>query len=60
MGALYLTDIDLKEGFINIRRSITRTEDGKYIVGDAAKTVKSLRDIPLTNEIIIAVKNQKS
>lgn len=60
LGALYLTDIDSKEGFIHIRRSITRTEDGKYIVGDDTKTVNGVRDIPLTKEINLAVKNQKA
>ena len=56
LGALYLTDIDSKEGFIHIRR----TEDGKYIVGDDTKTVNGVRDIPLTKEINLAVKNQKA
>lgn len=59
LGAIYLTDIDNKSGFIHIRRSITRDESGVYIVGEDTKTYSGKRDIPLTPAIIELINKQK-
>ena len=58
-SALYLTDIDKKEGFIHVRRTITRNEIGGYVVGDNTKTKNGLRDIPLTSDVISIIKDQE-
>ena len=57
--ALYLTDIDKKEQFIHIRRTITRDEVGGYIVGDNTKTQNGNRDIPLTEDVFSIIRNQE-
>lgn len=59
LGAIYLTDIDIKSGFIHIRRSITREESGNYIVGEDTKTYSGKRDIPLTPAIMETINKQK-
>ena len=58
LAALYITDIDKKNGFIHIRRTITRDEIGNYLVGEEAKTSSGLRDIPLTPDMITYIKRQ--
>lgn len=57
--ALYLTDIDRKNGFIYVRRTITRDENGMYYVGSDAKTKSGIREIPLTEDIIQIIKDQE-
>lgn len=58
--ALYYIDIDHKEGFIHIKRTISRNEAGTYCVGENAKTKSGVRDIPLTSEVWEIIKDQKS
>lgn len=58
-SALFLTDIDSKEKFIYVRRTITRDEVGGYIVGDNTKTINGNRDIPLTDDVYSVIKSQK-
>lgn len=57
--ALYLTDIDRVNGFIHVRRTITRDEIGGYMVGDDTKTESGNRDIPLTPDILQIIRNQE-
>lgn len=57
--ALYKTDMDRANGFIHVRRTITRDEIGGYVVGDNAKTKSGKRDIPLTNDVIGIFKRQE-
>lgn len=59
LAALYPADIDKKNGFIHIRRTITRNEIGGYVVGDNAKTKSGTRDIPLTSEIEDIIQKQQ-
>ena len=59
LGALYLTDIDILDGMIHIRRTITRNEYGINVIGKDTKTKNSYRDIPLNDEIVHVVDNQK-
>ena len=59
VGALYLTDIDTKTGFIHVRRSVTRSDAGAYKIGEEPKTENGKRDIPLTKELLEVIKAQK-
>lgn len=58
-GALRLSDIDFKKGIIQISRTITKTVDGGYIVGDSTKTKHGQRIIPLTKELREIIFHQK-
>lgn len=60
LSALYRTDIDRKNGFIHVRRTIARDEIGNYIVGEDAKTKSGIRDIPLTDEVYTIIKEQEN
>ena len=42
---------DIKDGLINVERTITRLEDGSYIIGDSAKTKAGRREIPVNDNI---------
>ena len=55
--ALYPSDIG--KGFIHITKSITRAEDGAYIVGKYTKTESGKRDFPLNAELRNIVTDQK-
>ncbi len=57
--ALYPSDIDEVNGCIHVRKTITRDEVGGYKVGDSAKTECGNRDIPLTDEILDIINQQK-
>lgn len=59
MSALYMTDIDTKNGFIHVRRTITRDEAGSYHVGDNTKTMNGIRDIPLTEDMLSTIRQQE-
>lgn len=58
VGALYLTDIE--NGFIHVKRTITRGTDGAYYVGEDTKTYSGKRDIPLTEELKKLIKDQRA
>lgn len=60
LTALYRTDIDTKNGFIHVRRTVARTEAGAYTVGEDAKTKSGQRDIPLTADLQEIVKAQEN
>ena len=57
--ALYPADVDRKNGFIHVKRTITRTDAGSYTVGADAKTEDSMRDIPLTDEVYKILQKQR-
>lgn len=59
LGALYKTDIDKHDGFIYIRRTVTRDETGSYYIGSDAKTISGVRDIPLTSDMIAILNKQE-
>lgn len=48
LTALY--PVDIENGFIHITKSVTRTEDGQYIVGQYTKTESGKRDFPLMDD----------
>ena len=50
LTALYPGDIEKEKGFIHITKSITRTENGAYIVGKYPKTESGNRDFPLMDD----------
>lgn len=58
LSALYESDIDHKNGFIHVRRTVIRNEEGNYIIGEDAKTKSGQRDIPLTEEVHAIIKRQ--
>lgn len=56
-GALYISDVG-KDG-VHICRTITRTEDGGYRIGDDTKTVAGQRIIPMNEAARQAWEDQK-
>lgn len=58
-SALEWGDIDYKNGFIHIRRTMTLSKEGRYVVGQTTKTEKSRRDIPLNAEICQILRDQR-
>ena len=59
IGALSLNDIDYKNGFINIHKTVTRNEIGQYIISDTTKTKSGKRRIPLTSDTRSIIEEQK-
>ena len=59
LTALTKSDIDTKNRFIHITKSVQRHKDGTYFVGDNTKTKSGKRDIPLTQELLEIIKNQE-
>ena len=53
------SDIDKHEGFVYIRRTVTRDETGAYYIGSDAKTKNGVRDIPLTSDMITILNHQE-
>lgn len=58
IGALTPFDIDEKAGVIHVRRTITNDEVGAARIGDGAKTKTSVRDIPLSTEMLETIRSQ--
>lgn len=56
-GALLPSDIS-KDG-ITIKRTITRTEDGGYMIGQDTKTSAGIRFIPMMSDAVTALDNQR-
>ena len=50
-AALQWKDIDWKNNIIHIRRTVTKDRAGKWILGEAAKTKTSKRDIPMNQTV---------
>ena len=59
VGALYWSDIDEETNVIHVRRTITRTEDGIFYIGDSPKSDAGVRDIPMNDGIKNLLKQQK-
>ena len=58
VAGLYETDIDRKNGFIHVRRTVVRSETGDYRLGENTKTQSGARDIPLTGELYSIIREQ--
>ncbi len=58
IGALFTSDI--YDNAIHINRTITRTESGAYVIGEAPKTWHGKRTIPLNDQIREVLEHQKS
>ncbi len=56
--ALTWQDIDYKNNVIHVTKTISRTGEGKYMIG-TPKSKSSIRDIPLNNAIKDILKSQK-
>ena len=59
LTALTWKDIDIKNGFIHIRHTVSRDEIGRYYVSEETKTTSGKRDIPLTEELLTIFKQQR-
>ena len=59
VGALQWTDIDEAKNLIHVRRTITRTEDGVFYIGDSPKSEAGLRDIPINDAIKTLLDRQR-
>ena len=59
VGALYWSDIDEEANVIHVRRTITRTEDGTFNIGDSPKTDAGARDIPMNKGMKEILMKQK-
>lgn len=59
VGALFWSDIDEKKRMIHVRRTITRTENGIFCIGDSPKTDAGIRDIPMNAAIEALIQQQK-
>ena len=57
IGALYESDI--RNGMINVERTITKNEVGGYAIGDSAKTAQGRRQIPLNDTIREILEHQR-
>lgn len=49
--ALKINDIDLTNNLIHIRRTITKDENDKFIIGDTTKTIRSNRNITISQDV---------
>lgn len=58
IGALYTSDI--KDGMITVERTITRCENGMYEIGASAKTEAGRRTIPVNDNILAIIEDQKA
>ncbi len=56
--ALRWRDLDFKKGMIHITKTLTRTKEGEWVVGETPKTKKSKRDIPMNVSIRAVIKDQ--
>lgn len=54
-----LTYADIKGGFINVHKTVTKDEIGGNIVGDSPKTRRGERKIPINNTIREIIEHQK-
>lgn len=57
-GGLEWQDVDWKGKVIHVRRTMTVTENGKFVVGSSTKTRKSTRDIFMNEDIFSLVMKQ--
>ena len=59
LSALNKSDVDIKNGYLHINKTVTRDVNGLYYIGETPKTDKGKRDIPLNDEIIRAAVEQE-
>jgi integrase len=59
VAALGWSDIDIEKNVIHITKTVTKSLDGKTIIGDSTKTKAGRRDIPLNDGIKAILKKQK-
>lgn len=57
-AALMPGDIEREE--IHIKRTLTRTEDGSYTIGDDTKTAAGRREIPMNKRAADAIRDQRA
>lgn len=57
-GGLEWKDIDWKQEVIHVRRTMTRNETGRIVIGSAAKTIAGNRDIGMNTSIRAILSSQ--
>lgn len=58
VGALMVSDFDMKEGVIHVTKTVARREDGSYYVSPTPKTDAGNRDIPMNDIVKQVFRNQ--
>lgn len=59
VSALQWSDIDIKNNMIHVKRTTTRDADGKQIIGQSTKTSAGVRDIPITANVRLILREQR-
>lgn len=59
MAAISAFDVDSKEMMLHINKTVTKDEIGAYTIGNTPKTDAGNRDIPLTEQALESIKEQK-
>ena len=54
-----IMESDISASAVQIRRTLTRTENGGYMIGSDTKTAAGVRQIPLTKEAAAAIRQQR-
>ena len=60
VGALYISDVDFKTMTIRVNKTITRNDEGHFVVADTPKTDAGNREIPLTDQAVKVIRDQKN
>ena len=59
LGALGAPDFDTKNMMLHINKTVTKDEIGAYIIGNTPKTDAGNREIPITEQIIKCMRQQR-
>ena len=59
MAAISAFDVDSKGNMLHINKTVTKDEIGAYTIGNTPKTDAGNRDIPLTEQALESIKEQK-
>ncbi len=57
INALDLNDVNLEFNTINIRRTLTKDDDERTVIGETTKTYAGQRRIPLTSQAVAVIKD---
>ena len=60
LAALMAVDVDIKGKTMHINKTVTKDETGAYVIGDTPKTDAGNRDIPINDQIIRHIRDQRS
>ena len=60
LGALMAADIDTRNNIIKVSKTLTKDEVGAYIIGDTPKTDAGNREVPVQDDVIAIIKEQRN